>query len=705
MRIFKLFRTSVGAGAASALYEHYQSQTVIDKEKSNAVTDPVFILRKQKVTASVYNTMGVPLLANQVHIIYDDNVRKPSFSHRLFSSNLYVKLPKEMKSFGANAEAELVASVAKQAAQDKEHHRFLETMISGGAAGLLYAMTLSAGYFPRALISIGYLCMLSYLHRNLEYRQDSVAVKYFPDYADDMVELMRKSQHNPKHLTAYHQRRSENILRSREEENLKYNNVYPNILKGISVHRRRFDPVKPEEKYPNPLTRAFKESGLHLNAKQRTAITRLSRSARVYVPEEIEPTLQAFFEENKKQNTPLGELYRTMTFSDFIERLISKTYKTVYLDGRVLHGRQHHEDRLRKALLFYPNAKMMDNLDLLTKIGTLRDTEGVFYDYLTLEEIGIKSLLIEQAVCLPIGDGRRDTEYLETSQSETDFKLPVIESLSAAERRPVCVAAVSGIEARNGKTVHPDLFMIFAPKEPNKRWRDMTQTLRQSPYYRISNQIYGDKLIINCAPNTLSEDKDFVLFEDKISQEAWYICTSAYKQRMKVLYRSLLKAADQQMQAYDLGHSYNLKGLGLGYFGFSAAVPLLETLSKEALSETLAEIKLKHIHQINLINWPSQVAQSNPELPLHKQAVLKQIDIIGSIKIFEGIAESFSILEQAGVVGGTHACADAASRFGNEAHIGMPPSSSDEAATYYSILDPSVLIPEDNPDLSLRLKR
>lgn len=691
-------------GVVSALYDHYQSQLVRDKEKNEDVFSSADLLRKQKVTASVYHTMGVGLLPHQVHISYDDNVIKPSFSHGFFSNNLSIKLPKEMKDRGANAETELVATVAKQAAHDKEHHRLLETMISGGTAGIMYAMMRSAGYYPRALMCISYPLMLSYLHCNLDHRSDRVAVKYFPDYAQDMVDVMRKSQENSHQLTDYDQHRAENILQSRQNDNEAYNRAYPKILRWISLHRRRFDSVKPNAKYPHPLMRAYKEKGLHLNAEQCMALNRLSRSARVYVPEEMEPSLQAFFDAHKKQNTPLGQLYRTMSFSDFIERLITKTYKAIYLDGRLLRGRHHHEARLMKALPLYPQAAIADNLDLLIKVGSPYDAEEVFYDYLTLEEIGMRSLLIEQAVCLPIGDGRRDTIYLETSQSDTDFQLPVIKSLAAARRQPVVVAAVSGIEARNGQTVHPDLFMIFVPKVPNQRWTEMTLTLRQSPYYAVSSQIYGEKLAINQAPNTCSEDKDFVLFGGGKYHEEWYICKPAYKNRMKVLYRSLLTTADLQMQAYDLGHSYNLKGLGLGFFGFSAAIPLLEQLSKEALSETLTEIKLKHIQQVNLINWPSQVAQADPEHPLHQQAALKQIDTINTVKVFEGITEAFSIVDSAGLVGGTHACADAASQFGNEAHIGMPPSSSDEAATYYSLLDPTVFLPEENPDLCLRIK-
>ena len=392
-----------------------------------------------------------------------------------------------------------------------------------------------------------------------------------------------------------------------------------------------------------------------------------------------------------------------MSFSDFIERLITKTFKTIYLDGRVVRGRMDNEDRLAKALPDYPKQKIECNLELLTKIGGELDALEVFFDYLTLEEIGIKSLLIEQAISLPIGDGRRDTEYLATSKSDIDFKLPIIESMSAAVKRPVVVASVSGIEARNGKTAHPDLFMIFAPKSPNKSWDDRAQSLRQSPYYLIAHKIYGDKLASDQHSHSLSDDKDFVLFGDGIFHEEWYVCTSAYKNRMKVLYSTLLKAADQQMEAYNLGHSYNLKGLGLGFFGFSAAIPILERLSKEALCETLAEIELKHIQQINLINWPSQVENTDLNLPLHKQLSLRQINMIRSVKIYEGIAETFSSLDEAGDIGGTHACADAASQFGNEVHIGMPPSSSDEAATYYSILDPTLLIPEENPNLTLRL--
>ncbi len=699
---------AVVAGAAGALYE--DRQAVTDEEKIgqslSELTPNFFIhdrLRKQKLTASVYKTMGIELADSQVHVVYDDKVKVATFSHRLFSRELCVKLPENMYD-SVTSEAELIASAAKQAAQDKEHHRCLESMISGATAGFILKMARYAGSHVGRLMPMSYILALVYLHQQLDYRSDTVAVKCFPDYADKMVDIMRKRQENQAQLTDYHQGRALNIMESRNRDNLVYEKTYAQVLKWISLHRCRFDRVQPTQKFPHPLTRALKDNCLHLNKTQNIAIHRLSNSARVYLPEEIESVLRKFFEAHKEQGTLLGQLYCNMSFSDFVERLVTKTYQTVYLDGGVLYGRKHAEDRLNKALPKYPHQNIQDNLDLLIKIGTLEDADAVFYDYLTLEEIGIKSLLIQHAVCLPVGDGRRDTEYLDTSTSDTDFRLPIINSMTAAVKRPVLVSSISGIEARNGHTVHPDLFMIFAPKAPNKFWEDRVQLLRNSPYYLASKHIYGDKLAIDQAPDTFSEDKDFFLFGDGKYHEEWYVCKSAYKNRMKVLYRGLLQSADQQMQAYGLGHSFNLKGLGLGYFGFSAATHILEGLSKEALHETLAEIKLEHIQQINLINWPSQIAKTDPELPLHQQAFLRQIDTIGPIKIFEGIAEAFAAHEEAGELGGTHVCADAAAQFGNEAHIGMPPSSSDDAATYYALLDPTPLIYADNPDLSLRLR-
>lgn len=687
-------------GASNILFEHYHQQN-ISREASKSITQSD-VLRKQKIVASVYNTMGLNLLPEQISIAFYANVRVPIFFHNASSQSISLKLPRDMEHNDLAGEAQLVAASARQAAHDKSQHRLLNPAISGGAAGFTYAA--SRAHTPRAfLLSIGALGVMScYMQYRALCQADKMAIRYFPDYIEEMIQLMKKNQRNTNQLTWYNQRRYANILDNLRSDNKEYNKRYSEVLRGLSLHRRRFDLVKPEEKYPHPLTRAYKEEGLHLDKSQVFAINRLNHSARVYIPVYAEPILREFFEYNKSQATPLGELYREMSFSDFIERLTTKTFKSIYLDGRVLHGRHHHEERLLKALPKYPNSKVMDNLNLLTKIGGYDDTEGVFQDYLSLEEIAMKSLLIEQAVCLPIGDGRRDTEYSEASKSDMDFKLPVIDSLSASARVPVSLASVSGIEARNGHSVHPDLFMIFIPEKPNNLWNNMTKSLRESSYYKVSNKIYGDKLALDFTPG--SQDKDFVLFGDGEYHEKWYICTSAYKQRMKLLYRSLLTTADKQMQDYDLGDSYNLKGLGLGYFGFNAATSILENLSKEALQEALNEIKLKHIKRINLINWPSQMEQANQDLPLHKQQYLTQVATISDIEIYAGISETFSSLGGSNFIGGTHACGDSASQFGNEARIGMPPSSSDEAATYYATLDSDSLVADENPELSLRLK-
>lgn len=702
-----LSHSIIGASLASAakeLYDQYQIKKIIDNEKTQS-SPSNDILRKKKIIASVYNTIGTPVSPNQVHFVYNNTQHTPSFHHSLFNQDLYLKLPFNKELNISKTESELIAACAVQAAHDKKQHDKLKTIATGGLAGLIFSMSKYLGLVPNTLMCIGYVLMLPYLQKYFAYKAETTAIEYFPDYADEMIENILKTQKNPNKLSIYNHDRVEKIKKHRSDINTKYKKTYTIISRWMSLHRRRFDAVKPLTKYPHPLTRAYKEKGLHFNKSHYAALNILSHSARIYIPENIEQIILKFFETYKQQNTPLGKLYNTMSFSDFIERLITKTYKAVYLDGRILWGRNNHEDRLFKSLPNYPNAQLNDNWNLLKKVGSNDDTEMVCYDYLSLEEIGIKSLLISQAVCLPIGDGRRDTEYSENSETYTDFQLPIIDSLIAAERRPVVVATISGIEARNGRTLHPDLFIIFSPKKPNKLWAEAVMNLKKSPYYTVANQIYGDKLAIDYLSSYMAKDSDFILFGNDKYDEEWYICAPAYKYRMKLLYRNLLMSADKQMQAYDLGHAYNLKGLGLGYFGFSSATSILEKLCKEALNETLTEIKLQHITHINLINWPSQIYKIDNDVSLNKQTNLQQISTIGSVKIFEGIAEPFAEIEGNEPIGGSHACSDAASQFGNEAHIGMPPSSSDDAATYYALLDPTLLIPDENPEISLRIKR
>ncbi|MDF1757033.1 MAG: hypothetical protein P1U74_01870 [Legionellaceae bacterium] len=695
----------IGVGAvttASGVYALYQDKT---HHPISADSENTEILRKQKIISSVYKTMGVDIPINKIHISLNDKTVKSSFYQSSLSKDLYVEIPSSIEENPVNSEALLVGESARQASLSKNRSASTDNTVSGLMTGLTFASTRFLGLSPALIISAGVLSALTlYKTQRYDIQADKDAITYFPDYELEINKLITNNQEFPQNIKLYEQQRLTAIDEHKSLIQKEFNKQYAEIMRLIPLHRRSFNPIKPRDEYPHPLSRAYAEDGLHLNKKQKLAMQRLENSARIYISESTAQTLHDFFELNKQQDTPLGKLYQNISFTDFVERLITKTYKTVYLNGLALHGRHHHEDRLLKALPKYPNAEVACNLELLRNTGGNLDEAGVFNDYLSLEEICVKSLIITQAVCMPVGDGRRDTEYSEDAKLDTDFTIPVLESLHAAKKRPVSIASVSGIEARNGNSVHPDLFMIFSPEKPNRTWEDMSHSLRQSPLYKVSKSIYGDKLAIDNNPATYPKDKDFVLFGDGVYQDKWYLCKPAYKQRMKLLYKSLLSAADEQMYEYGLGNSYNLKGLGLGFFGFSQATPILEELSREALFETLAETNLKHIRQVNLINWPSQIDKADLEKPFHQQEKLQEVTSIQSVKVFEGISEPLSALKDAGNLGGTHACADAASQFGNEANIGMPPSSSDEAAIVYSLLNSDSLKSSKNTDLPLRIR-
>ncbi len=466
----------------------------------------------------------------------------------------------------------------------------------------------------------------------------------------------------------------------------------------LSTSRVSYLPIDPTRLLQNPIANVYNQGQLLLPPRESGALTSYEKSASIFIYPDDEMILKNFFQRARNENSPLGKLYQTLAYDQFLRRLVEKRFKSAYLDGRMLLPR-HSDDVLDRALSDIDRNNPREVCQLLQKIGSTADQHAIFKQYLSLSEIAVASLLMPQMVTLAIDNGSRKVLLDEKTERLTwDPRLGLIDTV----QNPIVVASPSGIECRNGTTVHPDLFMVALPAHPNALWHERAEQIRASVLYSVAPDLYGKILGLDVTPQAATADKvNFAEIADPSSGTRWYLCLPAYKQRAKKTLRLLLTGADKQMQAHALGTSFNLQGLGLGYFGFSFASDHEERLLKEALFEVLSEERLQHITQVNLLNWPSKFQSAHDtEQSEAQQPPLAPIKVINGVRVTEGCGDPLSrTLKDSGSIGGTHSCGDSAAYFGNEAYanddqgIHLPRSSSGDTAMFHSVLFPKRLMP------------
>ena len=426
--------------------------------------------------------------------------------------------------------------------------------------------------------------------------------------------------------------------------------------------------------FHNPIAQKIKEGKIGFSGPHQATLQDCRNSAKLIITAENCQILLNYFEERKTINDKLGNLYKTLSFTDFILRLAHKRFKEVYYDGRAVvlrDGRDFGGFRGGKGFL--------------RQLGTQQDKKNLFEEYLTMEESTLSPLVIPQATSVVIGTGSRSHE------SNWDVKRELNESIDIAT-----FSYPAAAEFRGGHTAHYDLLFILKPQSPDADYLYNVDLIRKNPaLMNAAKRIYGAPLVFDI--DTIDEHH----FEMIRSNEGkvYYLHKSTYLARTKNTLKSVLLAADMQMKADNLGRTFQLKGLGLGAFSFSGNenTEKLQALYIQSLLELLSEesFALTHIQCINLINLPTDLARK-PGGPfiLAEQA-------IKNIRLIQTVMDPTSSLHQAsiGEIGGVVVCGDSGSKFGNEGNIGLGRSSSDDPAAQYSLIDPLILDPDANPVL------
>lgn len=446
---------------------------------------------------------------------------------------------------------------------------------------------------------------------------------------------------------------------------------------------RRWYPLNSGDAFSNPIAISVlaMQYGGFFSKKSRELLNECYSSSKLIIQQDHLVILREFFESRRSGSDVLSVLYQDMTFDEFLLRLFHKRYQEVYLDGRAVVGRAEHPD------FFIHN--VVAGKKFLYGVGGTKDTSGFYKEYLTLEETMLSSLVLPQTMSVVIGTGNRSKKW--------DVAGEFVDSIDAA-----IYSYPAAAEFRNGHTTHYDLLFMTIPHHGyTKAQVAQIQHIIQHPALLVAaKSIYG-------TVNALSEDdlnkhRDaYVYLEVKspsafdFKREGYYLHKQAYLHRTKHVLRQVLLSADYEMEKYQLGKTFQLKGLGLGAFAFNTpqASEILESLYLQALKEVITETSLHYIDRINVINLPTTFGLLNG-------VVFEEFNING-VRV---ISSDMNPTEKhdnpdIGLVGGTVFCGDSGSQVGNEGNVGTHRASSDDPATQYSILNPKILDPDYNKGL------
>jgi hypothetical protein len=414
-------------------------------------------------------------------------------------------------------------------------------------------------------------------------------------------------------------------------------------------------------------------------------------SARVVIEKNQLAILHQYFTEQSAVDSVMGRFYRTMTFDNFLLRLYQKRYRAIYLDGRVVVPRSS-TDVLAKAKwkfnlthFFHGANPFFHYRKLLLEIGTEADKNKIYEEYLTINELMLTPALLPQAISIMIGNGSRALDWPYIKEAERAADLAVLSSAVAPE-------------FSDGRTLHLDFIFSVVIENPGEHFMARVNNIKKEDFLvHAARAIYGEKLAIDFTADEARKNKtgEFIHIKD-LDVDMW-LYKPAYLARVKMLLKTLLLSSDEAMKLANTGSVFNLKGMGLGAFGFSYASNqvMLENLFVEAVKEVLNENagKLKHIRVVNLINLPTD--WDNLMLDVKHMAEYHSVKLVRSIMS----PTEKTLPQQSEEIGATHFCGDSASLVGNEGQIGLPRETSDDPATLYSMLDPTLLDPSRNKHL------
>lgn len=350
----------------------------------------------------------------------------------------------------------------------------------------------------------------------------------------------------------------------------------------------------------NSISEALDRSDqLSPEAKALMKVTR--QSAQTFVLAKHIEALETFRSAMAKLDTPLGRDYAKMSsLTNLLDRLDQGRIPGFYSDTRLVETKNHnnsfHQAMNRAATLEERQA-------LMHRIGSQTDTQGYYQHCLSLAEMAVSSLAVLHANVLPITSGLRVEPnpllwFLLGFQPGS-----LISEMKAAHINPVPLSYVTGVDLRNGFSVHPDLAFVLKweadSSSPWKAFYEKQNSLREHPALQaVSSSLYGNDHAGAGKPRGVSDLLCFQL--EPFGTVQFY--RAAYKARIKLAIEQALLCADYSLSG---GGIVNLKGMGLGAFGIEAITGELEALYIEALKEVLTEHRFSRIQAIHLLNFPS----------------------------------------------------------------------------------------------------
>ncbi|QLZ69338.1 hypothetical protein FOLKNPGA_02121 [Legionella sp. PC1000] len=489
-------------------------------------------------------------------------------------------------------------------------------------------------------------------------------------------------------------------LRTKISKNLTMTKVIPKTIQKLFPVSPIQHPLAPIMK--NSLTKKELHA-MHINGEELNLVQQLHESNKFYILEKHNNVLKQFFLAKQKESSPLGNLYKEMDYPGFLSRLISKKFKAIYSDGRLVMPRDHTAEFAQA----YQRRKEKYNSSrkLLEVIGTTED-DLLYKEYLSLEEAAVSPLIVPQAYFLPLSDGRR-TEFSPVLHGLNLQGGNLFDEWEKAHPYPVSVSYLAAPEFRNCLSLQYDVLACVRFESSNGEaihfGERQALAVQQPGFSSVLSSIYGEDNALSRLNH--SRSKTIPFNSPVFGKGVFYV--DAYKNRLNHNLYQLLLLADHSLSKEGV---LTIKGMSLGAFAIQELLYPMECIFHEALEETLATLDLPQIKKINLMNFPSALDKfSDPDdreyaLLIGHRSETKSINVHGrTIEINTCLGAPLAAQPEESFA--THICGDSLSFPGNEAHAGIPPKvSSDDSVMHYAGACFSMIKDIESPMENIRKK-
>ena len=469
----------------------------------------------------------------------------------------------------------------------------------------------------------------------------------------------------------------------------------------------------------------------HFDSPHEKILAPLRNSAHHAITEKDLVVLKSFYEQTKLQSTKLGLLYQSLSFNQFIERLITKRYDKAYLDGRQIFGRQftdHHDPLKRYMQNHIPEGSSPEyyRRNLLDMIGTQNDTYNIYTEYLSLAELSVSGLVLMITTDAVLGRGARGlwkTEDAQAAWYDESKRTAFFEEQSINSTFAAVFSYPAAIEFRSMASASFDtVYCVISDDEKDELWHRRSLVLTNPALGETLHGLYGGRSalsftsFVEADTDRKTNDSDWYGFIKNGKKYLLYI--PAYREKLSRLLTQIILAHDHSMAKLGLGKVLNIKGLSFGAFGLGLShTPFFERILVETLQALHLELapQIKYIRFINLINAPSLFSEADilPTLLRGISEIVNGVQL--SANCMDPTARYIVTKDHVGFgtpeyeVGGVIFCGDSATSPGNEARVcsqksngmvctvGSSPDSSDAPAQIYAMAQPTAFDSNANP--------